>query len=241
MESPVQTSFLDRWATSVSCCIVVLLASASAGQEAAGVVPITAEPDHKIRFDNGHVRIYEIYLPPGRGTLLHEHRADNFTVNFGDSEVTIEPPDGDPLTISVATGGVGFSSTATGPYTHRVVATGQTEFHGIAIELLARESARQSTPDRRQDPPFHVVLENERGRAYRIRLEPGESTGRFARQGSSVLVAMSAGRISQELDGEAPRLWDFEAGYFRWIDESGRPSVRNEGQEPADLVEIEIY
>lgn len=204
-------------------------------------MPITSEPDHKIRFDNGEVRVYEIFLSPGRGTLLHEHRADNFTVNFGAAEVTIEPDKGEPSTISVIAGDVGFSSTASGPYTHRVIATGQTDFHGIAVELLSRESGQEPAPALRTDPPFHVVLEAHRGRAYRIRLAPGESTGSFARHGPSVLVAISAGRISEDVDGKAQRLWDFENGRFRWLDGPEELSLRNEGSEPVDLVEIEIY
>ena len=232
---------MARRIAAVCCGLAVLIAGAGYGQEPDGAVPVTAEPDHKIRFDNGDVRIYEIFLPPGRGTLLHEHRSDNFTVNFGAAEVTIEPRDGEPLAISVDAGDVGFSSTASGPYTHRVIATGPTNFHGIAVELLSRESVRDSAPARRADPPFRAVREAPRGRAYRIRLPPGVSTGPFTRHGFSVLVAISAGRISEELPGRERRLWDFETGRFRWLDGPEVLSLGNEGSEPVDLVEIEIY
>ena len=241
MAIPSLRKFMHRWAEGVCCCLVVLAACASFGQETGRAVSITAEPDHKIRYDNGKVRVYEIFLSPGRGTLLHEHSADNFTVNFGAAEVTIEPESGDPSTIAVVAGDVGFSSTAPGPYAHRVIATGETDFHGIAVELLSREPARQSMLARRNDPPFSVVLEAPRGRAYRIRLAPGVSTGSFERHGPSVLVAISAGRISEDVHGKAQRLWDFETGQFRWIDGPEELSVRNEGSESVDLVEIEIY
>ena len=41
----------------VYCCLAVLGAPSSLGQTSEGVVPITSEPDPKIRFDNGKVRI----------------------------------------------------------------------------------------------------------------------------------------------------------------------------------------
>ncbi|MDH5309138.1 MAG: hypothetical protein OEY08_04190 [Gammaproteobacteria bacterium] len=225
----------------VSCCLVILVSVTGFGQAPDDVVPITMEPDHKIRLDNGKVRVYEIFLRPGKGTLLHEHRADNFTVNFGDAVVTLEPSGGIATTVTVATGDVGFASTASGPYTHRVLASGQTDFHGVAVELMSATPGQETILDRRADPPFHLVRENSRGRAYRIRLAPGASTGQYARAGTTVLIAISAGRIAEEIDGKPRRLWDFETGHLRWMEDPERLSLRNEGPEPVDLVELEIY
>src|SRR4030095_10033490 len=78
----------------VSCSLGVLVSATSVAQPPDGVVPITSEPDHKIRFDNGRVRIYEVVLPKGKATLMHEHRADSFTVFFRTAEVTNEPHGG---------------------------------------------------------------------------------------------------------------------------------------------------
>lgn len=78
------------------------------------VVPITAEPEHRIRFDNGTVRMYEVRLPKGHATLMHEHRADSFSVIFGDTEITNEPLEGAATESTFAAGRVGFASTAQG-------------------------------------------------------------------------------------------------------------------------------
>ena len=48
------------------CCLLVLAPMSGIAQTPEGVVPITSEPDHKIRFDNGKVRMYEVVLPRGR-------------------------------------------------------------------------------------------------------------------------------------------------------------------------------
>src|SRR5262245_42607606 len=111
-------------ATLVSTCLGIL-ASSSGFAQPAGVVAITAEPDHKIRFDNGRVRMYEVVLPKGKATLMHEHRADSFTVFFRTAEVTNEPHGGGkPAIFNRTAGFVGFTSTAKGAYSLRVIASG---------------------------------------------------------------------------------------------------------------------
>jgi hypothetical protein len=189
----------------------LLVATFSVAQTPDGVVAITAEPDHKIRFDNGRVRMYEVILPKGKGTLVHEHRADSFSVIFRNSEITNEPHGGKPAIFKVPAGAVGFASTAKGPYSHRVVASGESSFHVIAMELMSPTPGGGATPPR-SGTAFKVVQENPRGRAYRLTLAPGESTEVFARPSGTAVFAISAGRISESPDGKAARLWDFETG-----------------------------
>ena len=42
------------------CCGWLIVPTLCEAQTPDGVVAITAEPDHKIRFDNGRVRMYEV-------------------------------------------------------------------------------------------------------------------------------------------------------------------------------------
>ena len=230
-----------HYVLAVYCCLAVLAAPTSFGRTPEGVVPVSSEPNHKIRFDNGKVRMYEVFLHKGRGTLFHEHRADIFVVSFLDSEATDEPRGGTPLLFEVLPGTVGFVSTWAGPYSHRVIASKNTEFHVIAMELMSPKPDKAANPNQRANPPFRVVSENRRGRVYRIRLAPGESTGLYTRPASTALFAISTGRIAEEVDGKPNRLWDFEPGHFRWMDTSETLLLKNEGGKPVDLVEIEVF
>jgi len=210
-------------------------------QTSEGVVPITAEPNHRIRFDNGNVRIYEVLLPKGKATMWHEHRADSFSVVFKTSEAIEEPKDGKPGSYITPAGYVGFAADSKKPYVHRVIAKSDTPFHVVDIELLSGAPAGPENASRRPNPPFKVKLENARGRAYRFVLNPGESTEPFTRPANSGMFAISAGRISEHVEGKTARLWDFDPANFRWFDSTERLSVKNEGMTPIDLVEIEIY
>jgi mannose-6-phosphate isomerase-like protein (cupin superfamily) len=225
----------------VSCYLGILAPASSVAQTPDGVVPITSEPDHKIRFDNGRVRMYELVLPKGKTTLVHEHRADSFTVFFRTTEVTNEAHRGKAVVFKRTAGDVAFTSTAKGPYSHRVFTTGETTFHVIAMELMSPTPAGSATATQRPSPAFKVALENPRGRVYRVTMAPGESTGTFTRPAGSALFAISAGRISETVDGKPVRLWDFEPGHFRWFEMSEKLSVKNESSTPIDLVEIELF
>lgn len=222
------------------CLMGVFVPTLSPAQVPDGVVAITAEPEHKIRFDNGRVRMYEVVLPKGKATLYHEHRFDSFSVIFRDTEISNESQGGKPVAFNVPAGRVVFASTAEGPYSHRVVATGDSTFHVIAMELMSPpRTAALPTP--RPDSMFKVTLENPRGRVYRLTLAPGESTEAFSRRAETGVFAIGAGRISESANGKATRLWDFESGHFRWIETSEKLSIRNDGPGPIDLVEIEVF
>jgi hypothetical protein len=220
--------------------LAILFPSFGLAQTPEQAVPITAEPEHKIRFDNGKVRMYELRLAKGQATLMHEHRADSFSVIFRDTEITVELLGGAATRSAFSAGRVGFASTAQGPYTHRVVASGSSDFHVIAMELMSSEPAPAARLTPRAGPAFELVLDNSRGRAYRIRLAPGESTGLFRRSGSTALFAISGGRIAETVQGAGIRLWDFETGHFRWTDAAETLNLTNEGSKPLHLVEIEI-
>lgn len=205
-------------------------------------VQVNAEPDHHIVFENVKVRMYEVVLPRGKSTLRHEHRADNFQVFFNDSNFINDPGGGAAMLYPSSAGYVGFTSTANGPYTHRIEGAGDTPFRVIAIELLASSSqAVGAGSARRPSPPFRAALETERGRAYRVSLNAGESTGTFTRPANTAIFAISSGRISEQTEGKTPTQWDFNSGNFRWSETSEKLSMKNEGASRVELVEIEIY
>jgi hypothetical protein len=76
--------------SAVFCALATLCPSFGLAQTPEQAVPITAEPEHKIRFDNGKVRMYEVRLAQGQATLMHEHLADSFSVMFRDTAVTVQ-------------------------------------------------------------------------------------------------------------------------------------------------------
>lgn len=226
-------------ASLVSCCLGFLSPLAAFAEPPDGVVPITSEPEHKIRFDNGRVRMIEVVLTKGKATLFHEHVFDAFFVFFRTAEIASEPFRAKPVATTTPAGAAHFTSTATGPYSHRVIASGKETIHVIATELLMPATSANASDAR--FPPFDVVLENSRGRVYRLKLNPGESADAFTRPGGTAIFAVSSGRISEKAGSKPARLWDFEPGHFRWAEASEELTLKNESTTPVELVEIEIF
>ncbi len=222
-------------------CMGFLAPMSSVAAPPDGVVPITAEPDHKIRLDNDSVRVIEVVLPRGKASLFHEHLYDAFFVFFRNAEITNEPFRGKPVATKTPVGSVSFTPTSTGPYAHRVIASGEDTVHVIATELLTPPAAGAASASESRFPPFEVALENSRGRIYRLRLNPGESADGFTRPARTAVFAISSGRISEKPEGKPARLWDFEPGHFRWVEANEELSLKNESVAPIELVEIEVY
>jgi hypothetical protein len=206
------------------------------------VVPVSNEPSHHIRFDNGRVRVHDVQVPLGKWTEFHEHSWDNFFVFMIPTTQAYEFSDGRHGTREVKAGDVGFSSTAAGPYTHRVSSQGVLPLHVVDIEILNNATLGSGVAGaKRPESSFKIVLENPRGRAYDIVLHPGQSTAVFARPANTDIFAVSGGRMSETAEGKAPRLWDSEPGDFRWNDNPEKLTIKNEGSRHEEFVEIEIF
>jgi hypothetical protein len=121
-------------------------------------------------------------------------------------------------------------------YTQSVSAAGEETVHVSAVELMQPQAPKSADVPQDRFPPFEVVIDNPRGRLYRLRLGPGEATDTFERPAATAILAISCGRISEQSAGRPDRLWDFEPGSFRWIEASEELAVRNEGSVPIELL-----
>jgi len=222
--------------------VFACIASQELAQSKDPALPVSMEPNHHIRFDNGRVRVYDVQVPKGTWTKFHEHTWDNFFVFIIPTTQAYEFSDGRHETREVKPGDVGFSSTATGPYTHRVTAQGELPLHVVDIEILNNAQLGSGpAPPKRPDSSFKMVMENPRGRAYDIVLKPGQSTTVFSRPANTGIFAVSGGRDSENPEDRSPRLWDSEPGDFRWSDASEKLTIRNDSAKDEEFVEIELF
>jgi hypothetical protein len=205
------------------------------------VVAITAEPHHKVRFDNGRVRLVEAVFLKGNASLFHTHLYDAFFVFFNTAAVGNQILGEKAVITKLAAGAVHFTSTAKGPYTHSVSAAGEETVHVSALELMQAPPPISAHTPQDRFPPFEVVIDNPRGRLFRLKLGPGEATESFVRPAATAILAVSSGRISEKATGRQDQLWDFEPGYFRWTETSEELTLRNESSTPIELVEIEVF
>ena len=100
-----------------------ILASAGAWAQSK-IVPIEQEPMHQLKFQNRHVRLFDVLLPPGYFGVWHSHIYDGVFVNIEPraraQDLGAEPADRAPRII----GETYFNNYTKKPKVHRVANSG---------------------------------------------------------------------------------------------------------------------
>jgi hypothetical protein len=123
--------------------------------------------------------------------------------------------------------------------THRVSNVGPTAFHNIVIALRDAPPAR-FTPAAREVTGYTQVLDNERVRAWRLVLDPGQSTGLIAQHAPGLRVTVQGGEIVESVPNEGERGMLLRLGDFYWQEPGIRRVVRNIGTSRIEVVELEL-
>lgn len=195
-------------------------------QAAPRSVPVGQEPRHHVMFSNEYVRVIDAVIAPDDTTLFHTHSRDNVPVSISGGRMQTEVLGGSTTESTVQPGGAWFAKAS---YTHRISNVGTTTLRFIDAELVSIPSFASPLPEPIKDVPgLSLEIDNERVRVYRIRLDPGQSTGphRHFLPGLEVVVAPSrlrvAGAGKQEDSDESP-------GQFLWRSGPFRHSIENVG------------
>ena len=223
---------LQRVAESLCLCCLVLCGTPASAQSA---VAIEQEPAHRLVLQNPHVRVFDVWLPPGKESLWHVHRHDGISVRLADATIADQPEDGPAETFRLRRGVVAYGATPTAR-THRVRNVGETTFHNIYIELLTDHDVGKN---RAPASARRAEFENDRVRALRRLLAPGESTGMHTHTSSGVAVLVTAGRLEISSPERAARTSDVNAGAVQWIDSGTTHSLKNLGDAPVEILDVE--
>ena len=201
-------------------------------------VPIEQEPAHRLVLQNEHVRVFDVWLPPGQETLWHIHRRDGVSVRVTDASIEDDNTNGQSTPWTVQRGAVNFGATPV-EMTHRVRNVGATTFHNIYVELApARAAEADSTGATAFARP--AELENDRVRVARRTLAAGESTGVHTHAVKGLGVIVTAGRLEVTDRAGATQAVDVKAGAAQWIDAGTVHALKNVGADPLEIVDVEI-
>ena len=199
-------------------------------------VPVGEEPRHHIKFENKYVRVIDAVIAPGDTTLFHTHSRDNVPVCINGGKLRTEVMGGQTTDTTAETGRVTFARAS---YTHRITNMNPTEVRFIDAEILASPPPKAS-PSSLGDVPKHtLIFENDRVRAYRLILEPGQSTGLHEHALSFLNVVVSPGKLVLEQPGRKAETMDLQPGSFVWHEGPLRHSLKNAGAKRFEAIDIE--
>lgn len=218
------------------------VAGAAFAQSDERVVPAHEEPRHVPRFVNDWVRIIDVEIPEGERTLYHAHSLDYPYVMISSVTLHNQVYGQEPKEMKIERGVVGYYRASTqGTYTHRFINKGPGTFRAIGIELLKplQPGAEVAEPLPAMEQ-IATVLDTERVRAYRVILRPGESLGPVTLRAPSIRVAMTSGRLVEQMAGRQEAALEFEPAQFVFRESQASITLRNSGSGNVELIELEL-
>jgi hypothetical protein len=177
----------------------------------AQVVPVSQEPHHRIVFEDAHLRVLDVVIPPGVTTLDHSHDYDLVTVSIGQADTRIRShgEDWGPVRPRRPLGHVSTTQYAGERGIHTIENVGPDPYHLIAVENV-KQSGWQATPAAISTPAVMVAVESRSFRASAIHLDATHRSVTRALPVPAVVVLVTGdavlerhGRNSQPLNASA--------------------------------------
>ena len=203
-------------------------------------------PFHIPVFQNDYLILLNVNIPPGRNTGYHIHYADSVSVNLSPASQTNQTYGSNDVS-APGTGGEGAPGRATftnvtkdGPRTHKASNVGPTPFHNISFILKHPGPDGNHVSDRTGVAGFTQIMDNARLRAWRVTLDPGQSTGQITQGGPGLRVYVHGGVLAEAIPDNADRGMAPYDGDFIWKDAGETRAVKNTGTTRLEFIEFEL-
>lgn len=224
----------------LAACLALLPLAAAAEDDR--IVPAHEEPRHVPKLVNAWVRVIDVEIPEGERTLFHAHALDYPYLMVTSVTLRNQVHGQEAKDMPIKRGLVGYYSASTqGAYTHRFINLGPGTFRAIGIELLQPPARGGSaSPPNPDQAGLTTVLDNERVRAYRIVLQPGQTIGPLRISGPSLRVALTPGLIADQSAGAEALEAAVAPAKFFFSEATRVTTLTNRGEQPVELVEFEF-
>jgi len=229
--------------TASLAALACALAQPAAAQEPV-VVPVEKAPYHMPIFKNDLAMLLNVYLPPGAGkgaSVYHTHSRDQLSVLVQATKMGGQDLGGQPREERVGTrGNANYTAFSKKPMTHRGENVGTTPFQNIVVALLYPEPSRFSPGSRANITGYTQLLDNDRVRAWRLVLAPGQTAAAITQSAPGLRVVVDGGDLVESVPGQPDRGMHMRLGDFFWQDAGTTRAVRNSGTTTLNLVEFEL-
>jgi quercetin dioxygenase-like cupin family protein len=246
MEVTMKTGLLQRRQFICGCCAALVSARVVPAFAAVGDDPATAplarnEPYHHVVLQNEYVRVLRVLIPPGKSTLWHEHNFDYVVLAVNGTKVQVEVPTSPQATAgTMVTKSLTFTNYAGKHFVHRVANTDTVVNHQLDFEIIPPSPGGFGVSDRSGVPQYKMEIDNDRIRAWRIQLAPGEIADLITQKAPGVRFVLSGDRVVEtDADGQVKEI-AVKSGDFAWLPSGASRSLTNAAASPLELVEVEL-
>lgn len=198
-------------------------------------VAVRDEPRHRHRFENDWARVYDVLIPVGDATLYHHHTEDTLYVAIAPASLRDQTWGEDDTRAAEVEAGICICRPhRTRPLIHRVRNVGAGDMRMIGVEV--KDSPPVTAAEPLVNDCVEMRWENERLRAYDVKLTAGATTGALGCGFSGVLIMLTSACL--EIGGEQPEVWSAAPGDLVWLG-PGQRSFSNVGEAPLAFVMAE--
>ena len=226
---------------SLMACAVALAGPAAAET----VLPVEKAPYHRPVFRNDQVLVLSVYQPPGaphNPEVFHTHSLDQIGVLVEAADMRNQvhgAPELGPARRGER-GNVGYTEFSKKSQTHRGQNVGQTAFHNVVVALLQPQSGQFTAGSRANVAAYQQVVDSPRVRAWRLKLDPGQSAAAITQSAPGMRIVVDGGIISETTPDGFERGWGLRMGEFFWQEPGATRAIKNTGTTPITIVEFEL-
>jgi hypothetical protein len=217
---------------------VLLAGSLAFPAGAEEVVHVKKAPFHLFTFEDQNMSLENVTLPPGKSTRYHSHDQDLVFVITAGAKITNQVLGKEPVELEFKLGEVRFASYTKTPGTHQIanIETDKT-MQLLAVAIVYPEPGRYTVSSR--PAKYEVALDNDRVRAWRIKLNPGESAPTIRQTAPGARFVVAGGTIAEKRNGTPDQPLVLKNHDFVSMPAEER-GIENLGNSPIELVEIEL-
>ena len=216
---------------------VLTLPSWAADEETPPIVPVTRAPFHLFTFQDENMSLANVTLPAGRTTTYHSHNQDLFFVIIKGAKVKNQVLGADPVEFDFKVGNVYLAYYTKTPGTHQIINIDQNTLWLLGMGIVQPE-AGHFTPSTRADK-YEVVMDNERVRAWRLRLGPGEAAPAVRQTAPGTRFVVTGGDVVEKRPGKPDQPMVLKTGDFMELPVEERV-LENTGTSAIEIVEAEL-
>src|SRR6478609_4523095 len=164
------------------------------------VVPVKKAPFHLFTFEDENMALENVTLPPGRSTRYHSHDQDLVFVITSGAKITNQVLGKEPVELEFKQGEVRFAGYTKTHGVHQIANIEKDKtMLLLAVGIVYSEPGRYTVSSR--PPKYEVALDNDRVRAWRLKLNPGESAPPIRQTAPGARFVVTGGMVAEKRTG----------------------------------------
>ena len=179
-----------------------------------------------------------VTLPPGFSTGYHSHDQDLIFVITAGAKIKNQVLDKEPVELEFKLGEVRFAPYTNTPGTHQIFnIEKENTMRLLAVGIVYSAPGRYTVSTR--PAKYEVAFDNDRVRAWRLKLNPGETAPSIRQTAPGARIVVAGGMVAEKRPGKPDQPLILQNHDFVSVTPEER-GIQNIGTNPVELVEIEL-